>query len=136
MDQWLADNLVRAICWTLVHSLWQGLILAGVAGILVLFTRKSVAALRYNLLATLFFVFMAVVAFTFVYELRISAPANTAINLTQTPAVPVVNPLPLPDDAVVQVYHEEGFVTRFTGYFNQHASLIVTIWFIIFLASG
>jgi beta-lactamase regulating signal transducer with metallopeptidase domain len=136
MDQWLADSLVRAICWTLVHSLWQGLILAAVAGILVLLTRKSVAALRYNLLATLFFVFMAVVAFTFVYELRISAPANTVINLTQTPAVPVADPLLLPDNAVVQVYHEEGFVTRFSGYFNQHASLIVTIWFIIFLAKA
>jgi bla regulator protein BlaR1 len=136
MDQWLAGNFVQAICWTLVHSLWQGLILAAVAGILVMLTRKSVAALRYNLLATLFFVFMAVVVFTFVYELRITVSPDTIASLTQTPAVPVVNPLSQPDNIVVQVYHEEGFVTRFTGYFNQHASLIVTIWFIIFMAKA
>lgn len=135
MDQWLADNFVKATCWTLVHSLWQGLILAAVAGILVLLTRKSVAALRYNLLAALFFVFMGVVAFTFTRELRINVPSDTTIHLTQIQTVPVAGPIVQPDNAV-QVYHEEGFVIRFTGYFNQHASLIVTIWFIIFLAKA
>src|SRR5689334_20398504 len=100
MDQWLADSFVKTICWTLVHSLWQGLILAAVAGILVLLTRKSVAALRYNLLAALFFVFMGVVAFTFTWELRINVPSDTTIHLTQIQTVPVAGPIVQPDNAV------------------------------------
>jgi bla regulator protein BlaR1 len=137
MKQWLSDSLTRAICWTLIHSLWQGLILAAVAGILVLFTRKSVAAFRYNLLAALFFVFMGVVTFTFVYELNRPGPGTTIAQLT--PAVnnePVIGQLSLPGDRAVEMVQEQDYIARFAGYFNQHASLFVAIWFFIFLAKS
>ena len=32
MDILLTDAVAKAVCWTLVHSLWQGLIAALVAG--------------------------------------------------------------------------------------------------------
>lgn len=134
MKQWLSDSVVRAICWTLIHSLWQGLILAALAGLLVLFTRRSVAAFRYNMLATLFFVFMGVVAFTFVRELNRPASGNTVVSLTPVNPTQVTSQLSLPEDPAIEVYQEEGYIARFTGYFNQHASLLVAVWFLVFLA--
>lgn len=137
MKEWLPDNIIRAICWTLIHSLWQGLILAALAGLLVLFARKSVAAFRYNMLAVLFFLFMGVVAFTFIYELNGPANSNNIVDLTQA-AQPkqTVNQLSLPDNPVTMVNAEAGYITRFTSYFNQHASLFVAIWFLVFLAKA
>jgi len=64
----LNDTLVQAISWTLVHSLWQGILLAVFAGLIILATKKSTAAMRYNLLSVLFVVFLIIVGLTFNYE--------------------------------------------------------------------
>jgi bla regulator protein BlaR1 len=134
--QWLADSLIRAICWTLLHSLWQGLLLAAIAGGLILLTRRSVAAVRYNLLATLFFVFLGVVVFTFIRQLNIHTPVNAPVTFTpQHPAQVIPQPT-IVQMAELKANQPEALLTRFTGYFNQHAALIVTIWFMIFLAKA
>ncbi len=45
----LADHLIQAFSWMLIHSLWQGLLLAVFTAVVLLFTRRSSAAVRYNL---------------------------------------------------------------------------------------
>ncbi len=47
---YISDGAIKAICWTLIHSLWIGMIIALLAGIVISLTRKSAAALRYRLL--------------------------------------------------------------------------------------
>jgi hypothetical protein len=64
------DNLLRTLCWTFIHSLWQGLILAIAAGLVMLITKRSVASLRYTLLAGLFFLFLGGVVLSFLVEWR------------------------------------------------------------------
>lgn len=44
-----SEALISAFGWTLVHSLWQGALLALIASIGLYFLRKSPASLRYNL---------------------------------------------------------------------------------------
>jgi hypothetical protein len=44
----ISDQLVGALCNTLMHSLWQGILLAAIAGLIVICTRKASSALRYN----------------------------------------------------------------------------------------
>ena len=61
--------MIQAICWTLVHSLWQGLFFALVTGVAMLLTRQASAAMRYNIICILFFLFLAVCAGTLLYEL-------------------------------------------------------------------
>lgn len=127
----LSNDMVRAIGWTLIHSLWQGLILAVVAGILILFTRKAKPALRYNIFTVLFFVLVGSAIGTFFYELQqlkaasaATAPlaAVTALQNHVTPvAIQEVNALAAP-----------GFTELFISYFNEHAPLLVMFWFIIF----
>lgn len=138
MNQWLPAGLMKAICWTLVHSLWQGLILAALAGLLMMGTKKQTAAFRYNMLAILFLVFMSVATGTFVIELNTAAPAASVENY-QFSGGQVVQPpheALLPLGAGLEANTSEVYIERFTGYFNEHATLLVTIWFIIFLAKA
>lgn len=60
--------MIEAICWVLIHSLWQGLLLALAGGGVILCTKRSPAAVRYRLLCGLFFLFLGVVGMTFFYE--------------------------------------------------------------------
>jgi bla regulator protein BlaR1 len=66
----MQNEIVLALCWTLIHSLWQGLLLATVTGAVMIGTRRSSAGKRYKLLTGLFFVFMAVTAVTFIIEYK------------------------------------------------------------------
>jgi bla regulator protein BlaR1 len=59
------DQLIKALCNTLIHSLWQGLILAAIAGLVIVSTKKSSAALRYNLMIGLLIAFSAAAIVTF-----------------------------------------------------------------------
>ena len=52
------SDLIQAFNWTLIHSLWQGLILAVLTGLVLWLTQKSRPALRYNLLVGLMLLFM------------------------------------------------------------------------------
>lgn len=41
------EGAVRAVCWTLIHSLWIGVLVAGAAALVMLLTRRSAAWVRY-----------------------------------------------------------------------------------------
>ena len=119
------ETLLKAISWTLVHSVWQGLILAVLAGLVILFTKKSTSVLRYNLLAGLFVSFMIAVGFTFNYEFqeegretitRLNLPIDNQ-NFAGTVAIPEENA-----DLSIQIIN----------FLNANSNLIVLIWFLIF----
>ena len=73
------DNILRALSWTLIHSLWQGLILTILAGVVMLLTRRSVAAIRYNILCILFFSFITAAILTFTLLLNTSTTHTDTI---------------------------------------------------------
>jgi bla regulator protein blaR1 len=60
--------MIQAICWALVHSLWQGVLLALAGGGVILCTKRAAAAVRYRLLCGLFGLFLAGMGLTFFYE--------------------------------------------------------------------
>src|ERR1700749_1326672 len=127
----IPDTILRALCWTLLHSLWQGLIVAMIAGLIMVLTKKSSSSLRYNLLCGLLFLFLGVSGYTFCRQWPSSS---------QTPAItPHAAAIPqqqLPEDhaiapaagAVVQTG-----IDSLIQYFNAHAALIVLVWFIVFI---
>jgi bla regulator protein blaR1 len=64
--------MIQVICWVLIHSLWQGAVLAVAAGCALAGTRRSAAAVRYRLLGGLLFLFLAACGLTFLYELYLA----------------------------------------------------------------
>jgi beta-lactamase regulating signal transducer with metallopeptidase domain len=125
--------MVQALCRTFVHSLWQGILFAAIAAIVLLLTKRTSATLRYNILTAVFFLFTGTVLLTFLEELntvqagdRLITPGTvvtgTEIPLT-SPSVPTMtgideNPTFLPEKCM--------------DYCTTHASLIITLWFIFF----
>src|SRR6187455_2839562 len=69
LDWLIGDRVMQSVCWTLLHSLWQGLLAAIIAAIIIMSTRKSAPAIRYNLLAGLFLLFIATTGTTLMHQL-------------------------------------------------------------------
>jgi beta-lactamase regulating signal transducer with metallopeptidase domain len=127
---WIPSAIIRALCWTLLHSLWQGLILALVAGAIMLFTRKAKSSTRYNLLGLLVLAFLLVSGYTFFRELR---PISATI---PNPAAPgqVILTAPVSATPEAAAPEQPGLVGTMVLYFNEHAAVVVLVWLIVALA--
>ncbi len=70
------ERIVNATTWMLLHSLWQGLILIIIAGILLVLARKTHSSLRYIMIAVIFFSLPLAAVATFIREYNLSSPPN------------------------------------------------------------
>jgi len=142
----ITDSLFSALCNTLLHSLWQGIILAALAGIIIITTRKASSALRYNLLVSALLLFALGVAGTFVWQYEQVARPNIGVSLmgnthiyTPHANVPHVNE-PNANVPPVRVFvngREQilpGFGERWGNFLTDHHDTIVFIWFLIVCA--
>ncbi len=118
---------IQALCWTLVHSLWQGLLLAGIVALIVLFTKRSTAASRYNLFTGAFVLFILTVSTTFYLHMAgaASKPAT---------ALPPAGDNIIPPAVILQ----SGFqgktsagLDALAAFFDQYAAIIVFAWLLI-----
>ena len=127
----LADQLVGALCNTLMHSLWQGIVLAAIAGLIVIGTRKTSSALRYNLLISALMLFAVAVSATFVGQYVRAGAATAAqpdtykVHGVNETATTNLTPQPAP---------APGFVTRVASYLHDYRNTIVMVWFLIICA--
>lgn len=119
------DTLLRAISWTLVHSVWQGFLLALCAGTVIYITRKSSSRLRYNLLTTLFLAFMVVAGFTFNYEFQ---------NETTETTTQLNFPMGSLNANIAAIVTDENVLMSdvIISFLNRNANTIALIWFMIF----
>lgn len=118
------DHLLQAISWTFIHSLWQGLILSIVAGMIVLMTKKASASLRYALLTGSFFLFLGVVLTSFIIEWNTSAAIETdSITVAGTA------------DTAITVYQVliHKMVSGISAFLTANAYWIVLIWMVVIL---
>jgi len=127
----IPSTIIRALCWTLLHSLWQGLILAIVAGAVMILTKKARSATRYSLLATLVMGFLFVSGFTFFRELRSPITKTSPILFHATP---IVDAAGTPAISIQDQPVRTNFTDQLVQYFNTHASVVVVVWFIVFMA--
>nr|WP_295925191.1 M56 family metallopeptidase [uncultured Dyadobacter sp.] len=127
------QKLVQALCLTLVHSLWQGLLAAIIAGAVLLSTRKSKPALRYKLLALVMslFVIGSVSTFGLILNGAGAGPQNTypmpwgeqSVFSDEADVVTI---------AMAEITTGSHWIRHAVDFFSLHAQLIVTIWFIVF----
>jgi len=129
LNQWFSGHQVNAICWTLIHSLWIGLIIALLCGIVIGTTRKSAAALRYRLLCGLLILFVCAIGVTYYLEAS-RAPAYNAVAhsqniLVNAPANIVVNPVIIPQN--------QTFIDNVQGFLNHNLNIIFLVWLLFFV---
>lgn len=113
-NDWISDKLLHALGWTLVHSIWQLLLVAGVLWLALKLARKASPALTYGMgVGALLLSFLATLA-TFLYLW--TRPEGTLI----LPGEPV-NSSPSMD--------WEGFLAQVIFWTEQNLSLVVNFWF-------
>ncbi|MEO5942762.1 MAG: M56 family metallopeptidase [Ferruginibacter sp.] len=125
------QQLIHAINWTLIHSLWQGVLLSLVAGIIILATKKTSSLLRYNLLTVALFVFIISVLANFSLQI-IKEKKASDISVTTIAAKTILeNNVEV---SVLSAENKSSFSTRATVFFNKSAGWIILVWaLIIFL---
>jgi bla regulator protein BlaR1 len=134
-DQPIAQEWVRALCLTLMHSLWQGLIAAIAAAAILLCTRKSKPAFRYNLLASVMLAFMAGTIGTFGLILRnapVALGSISAQSMSWGQQTAFLDDAGMTTIAMAGVMSEGSWIKYAVDFCSMHAQLIVTVWFLIF----
>lgn len=120
--QWINDEILQAICRTFLHSLWQGMIVAILAGLVLAFTRRSAARTRYNLLGAILLLSLLAAGFTFYLESGITFTPRPA---SGDPYIIVATP-----SATSSTTHPGDILLQ---YMNAHAGLIMLVWLIVFM---
>ncbi len=121
-----AQRIIQAFSWMLIHSLWQGLLLAVVTAVVLIATKKSGARLRYNLVAVQFLLFIAGCCCTFVWEWH-QAPVKVIAPLAGT----------IGNEAWQWFHLDAESIRRFAqtciSYFTANAPMVVLLWSVLFV---
>lgn len=128
--QFSANETVQAICRTLFHSLWQGLLLAIAGGAVVLLTKKLRAAVRYNILTVLLFVFAAGVCCTYCYQLSSIGSGAVVAQPANLNAVVVTGGFHVFQPGALQA-KPATFTTVVVNWLTANASFIVFGWLLV-----
>ncbi|WP_165370475.1 M56 family metallopeptidase [Hymenobacter persicinus] len=139
LENALSPALVRALGWTIVHSLWQGAVVGlALVGLLLVLRRHS-AQVRYNVACVALATMLGLALVTFVRHYAIALQTPTAA--TAAPALSAAGlaaPATSPD--VVLTAPETGPAVLTGGldawlhYFDQNLPLIVAAWLLGLLA--
>lgn len=122
-------QLIKALGNTLMHSLWQGVLLAIAAGLIISLTRKQTAVLRYNLLLTALLLFTGGVIITFLWQLQPASGAHQVTNITA--AAPALNGAANAQPVIVYNEAKPVLTDVLLTYFNRYCNMIVMVWFLI-----
>ncbi|KQS26854.1 M56 family metallopeptidase [Dyadobacter sp. Leaf189] len=128
VDAPFSSDLVRAVCLTFLHSIWQGLIAAVLAGGFLMLSRKSRPVLRYRVLVTLLGALLLVNAATFFFIL----PKNNS-GITGNVFIPAAGSTETSFTGFSSSFEVSSLSTSITDFCNQHAFTILTIWLLVFL---
>ncbi|TXJ29531.1 MAG: M56 family metallopeptidase [Chitinophagaceae bacterium] len=124
----VSPQIARALSNTFIYSLWQGLLLAILAGGIILLTRKSASRTRYNLLTGSLALFLVVIVSTFIYQLKQPAAKINTSTTVQPPASS------LPGNHLLETPAVSAENSFFIDYINEYSNTIVLIWFLIVCA--
>jgi beta-lactamase regulating signal transducer with metallopeptidase domain len=115
----LPPNWTYALGWTVIHSLWQGVLIASVMAFLMMGLQRQSAALRYRVaFASLLTLFVSALG-TFVFLLE------KTTNSTPDSFYESLILRGLIFEASVE---NQSFMERVSLFFNENLYLIVTIW--------
>jgi len=113
---------------TLLHSLWQGVLLAVLTALIISLTTRANAKFRYNLFVGCLVLFVAGVGTTFCIELNNFIPSSRLY--TTGLGSPALGDTVMQSGAI-QAFSGSSLLDGLIGYLNKYSSTIVLVWFLI-----
>ena len=133
MNTLVNDSIIKAISWTIIHSLWLGLAAALLAGLTLLLTKKATSAIRYNLLAGLSISFLVTIGFIFYSEFETQAPVLQTDNLVKS-EFQTEQPVSVSTAGIKEeVDPSQQTLSIISAFISSYGSWIVFIWFVVFI---
>jgi len=128
----VSDQLIAALCNTLVYSLLQGVLLAAIAGLIVVCTRKASAATRYNMLVATLALFTVGAVVTFALQFDYAAKQAPVVTVQHNAVANVV--LDQVGSQTATPVTEISLMGKVAGFLNTYHNSIVLVWFLIICA--
>ncbi|WP_332913548.1 M56 family metallopeptidase [Algoriphagus boritolerans] len=125
LNDWVSESLLKALGWTLVHSVWQLILIAAVLWISLKIVHRAKPSLKYGLAVgalALAFIFSAV---TFAYQYEVQLVTVTLENTGRNVKVFTDQSLNLSSGS--QIGSEANLVV---SWIEQNISLLVNFWFL------
>ncbi|KAA9340186.1 M56 family metallopeptidase [Adhaeribacter soli] len=126
VQTFLSQEVVQALGWTILHSLWQGALVALALSVLLLFLNRQSAQVRYFISVTALFTTLALAVITFFSLYRSPAPETAK---QATTAFSAGNATILVSKTETVWFENLFSTTFFSAYFEKHLPLLVTLWF-------
>lgn len=126
----ISETFMQALLWMLVHSLWQGLAAAALAGAVIVCTRKQSAAMRYNLLVLVYCLFLLAVAGTFRWCYQGYDSSSTASWLQRTAAPQAAAHAGADLQSATVPY---AWLQPLGQFINQNSATIIVLWLMVLL---
>ncbi|PZX53224.1 M56 family metallopeptidase [Algoriphagus chordae] len=123
LNDWVPESLLYAMGWTLVHSLWQLVIISAALWLLMKVVRKSSPAFKYKLGLGALSLALITAFGTFIYEVSNFAPTPLLERLTLASATP-------------QVFQAstsiglESLIAMIISWIELQLPLLVNVWFV------
>lgn len=124
LNDWISENLLKALGWTLVHSFWQLILIAAILWIVLKLAHRTKPALKYVLTVGALVLSFGIVFTTFLFEFESGKPTNStpvAGNFEVVFSNASVQNSSAPISSVVQ---------ETTLWIDQNLSLLVNFWFL------
>ncbi|MGI4884408.1 MAG: M56 family metallopeptidase [Janthinobacterium lividum] len=136
LEQTLSPAVLRALGWTLLHSLWQGALAAAVVAVALLVLRRRPAAVRYRVAAGALgaLVLLAVATFGYYYGApeTVAAPAYGLVAPAQTTAAPAAVLTEaahfVPSAMAASAAPRLGWLATARRHFDQNLPWLVLAW--------
>src|ERR1044072_9092658 len=111
--------IIKTLTWTLIHSLWQGLLCSLFADMIISCTRTSTARLRYNLLGFTMILFFAasVVTFMIQWDVDVNTVATPYFSIAEAPVI----------------HKTSGLMDHFMTCVNANSNTLILAWALFFL---
>ncbi|QMU30763.1 M56 family metallopeptidase [Adhaeribacter radiodurans] len=136
LPAFITPRLVEALGWTILHSLWQGALIAVTLSVLMILLHRHSARVRYAVAITALFSTLAIAGITFIrtYQ-QVQQPVTVTIP-TQKVTQPLVNnPADKTTSAITnsnpgsaKSVLRGAILVNFKYYFSKHLPVVVLIW--------
>ena len=119
----VGEQLLRNICWTLAHSIWQGMVAAIIAYFIIVATKTASASFRYNLLLANLLLFFAAVITTFLIQEGSGSGASSSVQVMSG------------HPSFIEQFPSQGIgggvISYISQFLNANSRIIVLMWTIL-----
>ncbi|MDQ3395833.1 MAG: M48 family metalloprotease [Bacteroidota bacterium] len=132
LKNFIPQEYIEALGWTLLHSIWQAAVIALLVAILMIFLQRS-SEIRYMVAAGAMPLILLFALATFFVTLKSGANQPQGIHNIPEELNVAGSGMPLSNfenGQIQSINNEPSFMTQFKLYFSSHFPLIITLWFL------